>query len=1595
MKIRREQLLALTLSVVLGVSSTVTAVPVFAEDGNAGAVTQMEVAQESQKAGNVNQPTAGTVKSETKKTETAKTETAKTEDTKAENIKDENANTEVSDNQNSQENKKQDEKTEDTYKNNKTDIADGEKNQDAVQQSNNTETSGVVAVQGLSQDELVPMAEMKTYSIVTKTTPVEKPTEVSAMYSMDSVVVTMQEDGSYLVRMHQTDHNRNYMAFTSESEIAAEHEVDWYKGSGSDGCYFTVPIDTLDEPIIACFSSDERIAIKKFSRAMNIAFDKDSMKETTTESPAVASDIKILPKTVKVSSVSLDETAVSLKEGDTKTLIAIVNPEDATDKTVIWSSDKEAVATVANGVITAVKAGEAIITATVGDKTATCSVTVTDNSGVTDEAKKEILRVTNTTGMFKVVSAAVETKDNQSVLRFSLNSTGYENLFIGTYDEACATTADGTPDETNWVHYALNDAGKYEFVIPLAEGQTFIPVQALSKNYANKGEYRWYSRQMVVDRANKTLTAGDYDKAETIALTNNTTLPAASAELETVGGPMSNNYNEILKLAMSDTTFDKIYIGSAEDAKTAENTVAIDGQLFNVSVKTNNTGGTIAYDYLDKKTVFAFHSAAEDTWTEAEITVSKTGSSVLMDTVPVAATGISLDQNTLTLEKGAKGTLKATVTPEDATDKTVTWTSDNEAIAKVDTKGTVTAVADGTTTITAAIGSYSAECVVTVETTEIKFSVQTLVAKGTAKATVNSDNVVLTLTDEDEKSYDIPKISSNKYSFTKLDADKTYTLTVSREDYEVVTETKNPDSTDYIHTSTGETIFTKTITKADAGSAFTIIFQRVEDPLRDALRAVPEDEADYDMFTTETAQKLKEAVAAADAAETDATKREAMAKAITDAINGLVLKSGTYDASVETTSGFPIPDFVVTSKNGEMSVQITANGFAFTKLYLGTAAEAKTAADDDPKMILPDGDMVTNSNGAQAYQFTLPLNGFEETISFASYAGGASSSKRRVWADQTATFKLKNLQLINSIVDVANVSLDETAVTMEEGDTKTLTATVTPEDATDKTVTWTSDAPDVAAVENGVITAVKAGSATITAQAENKTATCTVTVEEKAVKEILEVTNTTGMFKVVSAAIETKDGKSVLRFALNSTGYENLLIGTYDEAYATTSDGTPDETNWIHYSLNSDGKYEFVIPLTEGENFIPIQALSKNYVDKGEYRWYSRQLVIDRENKALTAGDYDKAEAITITNNTVLPAASAELETVGGPMSNNYKEILKLAMSEKTFDKVYAGSAADAKTATETTAIEDQTFNIPIKANNTGGTVDYDYLDKKTLFSFHSASDDTWLETVMTVSKDSKSVVIDFGNVAVSGISLDKTTLSLIVGDKETLTATVTPDYASDKTVIWTSDDTSIATVKDGVVTAVKAGTAKVTAKAGNQTATCTVTINDFVSVTGIKLDKSTMSLVAGKSGKLTATTAPTDATKPVVTWTSDDPTIATVDAEGNVKAIKAGQTKIWATASDGSKITTYADGNDTLTASCLVTVTAAAQTPTPGTTNKTGTTGNTNNTAAGSTSQTASSASTRTGDENNMSGWMMLMVAAGFISIADVVIRRKKKTDR
>ena len=85
------------------------------------------------------------------------------------------------------------------------------------------------------------------------------------------------------------------------------------------------------------------------------------------------------------------------------------------------------------------------------------------------------------------------------------------------------------------------------------------------------------------------------------------------------------------------------------------------------------------------------------------------------------------------------------------------------------------------------------------------------------------------------------------------------------------------------------------------------------------------------------------------------------------------------------------------------------------------------------------------------------------------------------------------------VYNVESVSLDKTNITLTEGDSETLTATVSPSNATNKNVIWKSSNTSVATVNNGKVTAIKAGTATITVTTDDggKTATCQVTVEAK------------------------------------------------------------------------------------------------------------------------------------------------------------------------------------------------------------------------------------------------------------------------------------------------------------------------------------------------------------------------------------------------------------------------------------------------------------------------------------------------------------------
>ena len=166
----------------------------------------------------------------------------------------------------------------------------------------------------------------------------------------------------------------------------------------------------------------------------------------------------------------------------------------------------------------------------------------------------------------------------------------------------------------------------------------------------------------------------------------------------------------------------------------------------------------------------------------------------------------------------------------------------------------------------------------------------------------------------------------------------------------------------------------------------------------------------------------------------------------------------------------------------------------------------------------------------------------------------------------------------------------------------------------------------------------------------------------------------------------------------------------------------------------------------------------------------------------------------------------------------------------------------------------------------------------------------------------------------VADVTLNKSELSLLQGETETLIATIFPDDAADKGVMWESDNSAVATVnEDGLVTAIDKGKASITVTTidGGKTANCAVTVDYPIQhVTSVTLDKTELTLIPGATETLIPTILPDDATDQELTWTSSNTTVATVSEDGTVAAIDNGKAIITVTTADGGK-----------TAKCTVTV--------------------------------------------------------------------------
>jgi len=154
-------------------------------------------------------------------------------------------------------------------------------------------------------------------------------------------------------------------------------------------------------------------------------------------------------------------------------------------------------------------------------------------------------------------------------------------------------------------------------------------------------------------------------------------------------------------------------------------------------------------------------------------------------------------------------------------------------------------------------------------------------------------------------------------------------------------------------------------------------------------------------------------------------------------------------------------------------------------------------------------------------------------------------------------------------------------------------------------------------------------------------------------------------------------------------------------------------------------------------------------------------------------------------------------------------------------------------------------------------------------------------------------------DIPATEIALNKTELNLLAGKSETLQLTIVPENSTDA-VTWKSSDVKVATVtNNGIVEAVGAGTATIKVTVGDLSTSCKV--NVIQPVTSISLNAVRVSMYALNTYQLTATVSPSNAFDSTVTWSSADDTIATVDENGLVTALKKGTVMITATANDGS----------------------------------------------------------------------------------------------
>lgn len=496
---------------------------------------------------------------------------------------------------------------------------------------------------------------------------------------------------------------------------------------------------------------------------------------------------------------------------------------------------------------------------------------------------------------------------------------------------------------------------------------------------------------------------------------------------------------------------------------------------------------------------------------------------------------------------------------------------------------------------------------------------------------------------------------------------------------------------------------------------------------------------------------------------------------------------------------------------------------------------------------------------------------------------------------------------------VTGISLNKNTLELEKGETETLTATVLPGNADgDKIVTWSSSAESVATVKNGVVTAVGKGSATITAKTANGIeAKCSVTVgvplkgisfkdnvTEKTINRSEQFT-----LEVVFNPTDTDVDKTI-KWSSTDTSVATVVDGVV----TAVGDGETVITATASNGMTATCKVKVIIPL----NSISIKE-STSILCGGTEKLEVTYNPVDTTDDKTISWTSDNEEVATVSTDGTVTAKGVGTANIKATTSKGLEatcavtvlpvELESIIIKEQNIT-INKGQSQDLtivyvpENATEDKGITWSSENDEIVSVSENGTITAHKVGKVTI-------------TATAENGEEATTIVDVKSPLVS-ISLNETEKQLNKGETLQLNVTFNPDDTTDdKTITWTSTDDAVASVENGLVTAKSAGTAYIKASVGELEVTCKIEVK--VPLEGIKLNKETTEILRRQEEKLQVALNPEDATyEGSLIWTSSDETVATVDENGVITAVKAGTAVITVKA---------IEGENEFTDTCTVTV--------------------------------------------------------------------------